>query len=59
VNFDDMFLFDGLKLTREPTLLIGMDVFIIDYKTHELYFRTRMHSFGCGVLGCRSRSAPS
>jgi hypothetical protein len=47
VAFGDMYLFDHLKLTRQPTLMIGMDVLgsfdvlIIDYKMHEMQVRTR------------------
>lgn len=47
VAFADMYLFDHLKLTRQPTLMIGMDVLgsfdvlVIDYKLHELQIRPR------------------
>lgn len=47
VTFGDMFIFEQWQLTREPTLLIGMDVigaldtFIIDYKRRELHLRAR------------------
>jgi len=47
VTFGDMFLFEHLKLTREPTLLVGMDVLgsfdamIIDYRLHEMQIRMR------------------
>src|SRR5262249_1814688 len=47
VAFGDMYLFDHLNLTREPTLMIGMDVLgsfdvlIIDYKMREMQIRTR------------------
>jgi hypothetical protein len=47
VTFADMYLFDHLKLTRQPTLMIGMDVLgsfdvlVIDYKLHEMQVRTR------------------
>jgi len=47
VTFADMYLFDHLKLTHEPTLLLGMDVLgsfdvlIIDYRMRELQIRTR------------------
>ncbi len=47
VTFADMFLFEHLKLTREPTLLLGMDVLgsfdvlIIDYRMRELQILTR------------------
>jgi hypothetical protein len=45
--FADTFLFQHLKMTREPTLLLGMnvlgcfDVLIIDYRMRELQIRTR------------------
>jgi hypothetical protein len=47
VTFADMYLFEHLKLTREPTLLLGMDVLgsfdvlVIDYKMREMQIRTR------------------
>jgi hypothetical protein len=47
VTFADMYLFNHLKMTREPTLLIGMDVLgsfdvlIIDYRMREMQIRTR------------------
>lgn len=47
VTFADMFLFEHLKLTREPTLMLGMDVLgsfdvlVIDYKMREMQIRTR------------------
>jgi hypothetical protein len=47
VTFADMYLFDHLKLTHQPTLMLGMDVLgsfdvlVIDYKLHELQIRTR------------------
>jgi hypothetical protein len=47
VTFADAYLFDHLKLTRQPTLLIGMDVLgsfdvlVIDYKLRELQVRMR------------------
>ena len=47
VTFADMYLFDHLKLNRQPTLMIGMDVLgsfdvlIIDYKLREMQIRTR------------------
>jgi Aspartyl protease len=47
VTFADTYLFDHLKLTRQPTLMIGMDVLgsfdvlIIDYKMREMQLRTR------------------
>jgi len=47
VTFADMYLFDHLKLTRAPTLMLGMDVLgsfdvlVIDYKMREMQIRTR------------------
>jgi hypothetical protein len=47
VTFGDMYLFDHWDMTREPTLLIGMDVLgsfdaiVIDYRTHQLELRQR------------------
>jgi hypothetical protein len=47
VTFADTYLFDHLQLTRQPTLLIGMDVLgsfdilVIDYKLRELQVRMR------------------
>jgi predicted aspartyl protease len=47
VTFSDMFIFEHWKLTREPTLLLGMDVLglvdtlVIDYKLRELHIRPR------------------
>jgi hypothetical protein len=47
VTFADMYLFEHLKLTREPVLMIGMDVLgsfdvlIIDYRMREMQIRTR------------------
>ena len=47
VTFADMYLFEHLKLTHEPTLMIGMDVLgsfdvlVIDYKMREMQIRTR------------------
>ncbi len=47
VTFGDMYLFEHWKLTREPTLMIGMDVLglldvlIVDYRMRELQIRTR------------------
>ena len=46
IIFCDMFLFEHWKLTKEPALLIGMDVLglfdvlIIDYKMRQLQVRT-------------------
>jgi hypothetical protein len=50
VTFVDTYLFEHLKLTREPTMMIGMDVLgsfdvlIIDYKMKEMQIRTRRSS---------------
>jgi len=47
VTYGDMHIFEHWKLTRDPVLLIGMDalglldVFIIDYRRHELQLRMR------------------
>jgi predicted aspartyl protease len=47
VTFADMFLFDHLKLNREPTMMLGMDVLgsfdvlIIDYRLKEMQIRLR------------------
>jgi predicted aspartyl protease len=47
VTFADMFLFEHLKLTREPTMMLGMDVLgsfdilIIDYRMKEMQIRLR------------------
>ncbi len=47
VTFGDMSIFEHWKLTRRPTMLIGMDViglfdtFIIDYRRKELQIRMR------------------
>ena len=47
VTFVDMFLFEHLQLTHEPTLMVGMDVLgsfdvlIIDYSMREMQIRTR------------------
>jgi hypothetical protein len=47
VTFTDMFIFEHWKMTKEPALLIGMDVLglvdamVIDYKTHEMHVRMR------------------
>lgn len=47
VTFGDMFLFEHWKLTRQPTVFIGMDVLglvdvlIIDYRMRELQIRPR------------------
>jgi predicted aspartyl protease len=47
VMYGDMHIFEHWKLTRDPVLLIGMDalglldIFIIDYRRHELQLRMR------------------
>jgi hypothetical protein len=47
VTFGDMYLFDHWDMTREPTMLIGMDVLgsfdaiVIDYRTQQLELRQR------------------
>ena len=47
ITFGEMSIFEHWRLTREPALLIGMDVigtletFIIDYRRRELYMRAR------------------
>lgn len=47
VTFGDMYIFEQWKLTKEPAMLIGMDVIgtldtlIIDYKRRELQMRAR------------------
>ena len=47
LTFGDMFIFERWKLTREPALLIGMDIIgsfdamVIDYPKRELQIRTR------------------
>ena len=47
ITFGEMPIFAYWKLTREPALLIGMDMigtletFTIDYKRRELYMRAR------------------
>jgi predicted aspartyl protease len=47
VTYGNMQIFDHWHLTQEPALLIGMDaiglldVFVIDYRRHELQLRTR------------------
>jgi len=46
-NFGSMYIFEYWKLTKEPVLVIGMDVIgtlgvlVIDYKLRELQMRTR------------------
>jgi predicted aspartyl protease len=47
VTFGDLYIFDAWKLTKEPALLIGMDVIgvfdavVIDYKRKELHLKAR------------------
>jgi predicted aspartyl protease len=47
ITFADMFLFEHLKLTHEPTMMLGMDVLgsfdilIIDYRLKEMQIRLR------------------
>lgn len=47
VTFTDTFIFEHWKLTREPTLLLGMDVLglvdamVIDYRLREMHMRLR------------------
>jgi hypothetical protein len=47
ITFADMFLFEHLKLTREPTMMLGMDVLgtfdilVIDYRLKEMQIRLR------------------
>jgi predicted aspartyl protease len=47
VIFGDMFIFDQWKMTRDPAMLIGMDVIgtldtlVIDYKTRQVHMRPR------------------
>ena len=47
VTFGDIYIFDAWKMTKEPALLIGMDVIglldslVIDYKRRELHLRPR------------------
>jgi predicted aspartyl protease len=47
VTFGDMFIFDQWNMTRDPAMLIGMDVIgtldtlVIDYKMRELHLRPR------------------
>jgi hypothetical protein len=47
VTFGDMYLFEHWDMTREPTMLVGMDVLgsfdaiVIDYRTHQLELRQR------------------
>jgi len=47
LTFGDMFIFERWKMTREPVLLVGMDVigsleaFVIDYPKRQLQIRAR------------------
>lgn len=47
ITFGDMKIFEHWHLTREPAILIGMDVigslesFVIDYRRRELHFKAR------------------
>jgi predicted aspartyl protease len=47
VTFGDLYIFDAWKLTKEPALLIGMDVIgvfdavVIDYRRKELHLKAR------------------
>lgn len=47
ITYGEMHIFERWELTKEPALLIGMDVlglldtFIIDYRRHELQLRMR------------------
>lgn len=47
VTFGDMYIFDAWKMSKEPALVIGMDIIglldslIIDYKRRELHLRVR------------------
>jgi predicted aspartyl protease len=47
VTFGDLYIFDAWKMTKEPALLIGMDVIgvfdaiVIDYKLKELHLKAR------------------
>jgi predicted aspartyl protease len=47
ITYGDMHIFEHWHLTQEPALLIGMDVlglldvFVVDYRRHELQLRTR------------------
>jgi hypothetical protein len=48
ITYGDMHIFEHWNLVNKPALLIGMDaiglldVFIIDYRRHELQLRTRV-----------------
>lgn len=47
ITYGDMHIFEHWQLIKAPALLVGMDaiglldVFIIDYRRHELQLRTR------------------
>jgi aspartyl protease len=47
ITFADMYLFDHLNLSKEPTVFLGMDVLgsfevlIIDYRMHEMQIKPR------------------
>ena len=47
VTFGDFYIFEAWKLTKEPAILIGMDVIgvfdavVIDYKLKELHLKAR------------------
>jgi hypothetical protein len=47
ITYADMFIFDIWKLTREPVLVLGMDVLgtvdmlVIDYRLRQLQIRLR------------------
>jgi hypothetical protein len=57
--FGDMYLFEHWQLTRQPTVLIGMDVLglldmlIIDYKKRELQIRVPVAAAQPGVFFTR------
>jgi predicted aspartyl protease len=54
ITYGDMHIFEHWHLIKEPALLIGMDaiglldVFIIDYRRHELQLRTRPGAASAG-----------
>jgi predicted aspartyl protease len=58
ITYGDMHIFEHWDLTKEPTLLIGMDVlglldtFIIDYRRNELQLRMRTHSRDWSLIHC-------
>jgi predicted aspartyl protease len=65
VTFGDLHAFEVWGLTKEPALLIGMDLlgllqeFVIDYRRGELYLKTYRadapHLQHCDVVWCRTR----